>query len=367
VLFCPSSDGDQPASYVVDEAAVAIGNFAIGSAVQPLDDGTLRLFVTVRGDPSVTWIDFDPAAQNLECGGSGGFPRCDEAHRLDQVRNDSSLGLLPTEPFYVAVDPARESVFVTHIDPGAPQITLVHAPADGREPIISDVLAGVFSPGPDGFFGTTGVASRLPGDELGFVYVASRKEYRVVMLRVGEGAEQADGTPTDELLLVQSLFLNSVPFGGASGDVRGVAFSEDGNLAVFVTRCGGSGGGGCPPQLLIYDTSIGATGLPKNEWLGTIEVCSNPALVSLADFGDGLTAYVPCFSTGQVWSLDIERQALVAITDSGGGPQAIAGAKDRGFVYVANYAEDTVSVIDARPGSPTQHRTVLRLGKRRED
>ena len=141
-------------------------------------------------------------------------------------------------------------------------------------------------------------------------------------------------------------------------------------LAVFVNRA--------PPLLYLYDTSTTATGVPRNAMIGAVEICSGgpppgtanplsqPALVAFDDFGDGLYAYVPCFSTGQVYVVDIGRLRLAAITDSGKGPTGIVAAPGRGRVYVANYGDDTISVIDARPGASSRHRVVARVGKVRE-
>ena len=40
-------------------------------------------------------------------------------------------------------------------------------------------------------------------------------------------------------------------------------------------------------------------------------------------------------------------------------------APDRRLAYVANYGDDTISVIDLDPASATYHHTVLQLGKLR--
>jgi DNA-binding beta-propeller fold protein YncE len=87
--------------------------------------------------------------------------------------------------------------------------------------------------------------------------------------------------------------------------------------------------------------------------------------VVLADFGAGLTAWLPCFGTGQVWVVDVDAMRLEAVIDAGRGPNAIAVDVPRARAYVANYAEDTITVIDADPQSPTHYGPIFRLGKRR--
>jgi DNA-binding beta-propeller fold protein YncE len=88
--------------------------------------------------------------------------------------------------------------------------------------------------------------------------------------------------------------------------------------------------------------------------------------VAAADFGVGPVAYVPCFATGQVYAIDVDRAETLAIMESGRGPNGIVASATRRRAYVANYAEDTISVIDATPGVETEHHVVVRLGKRRE-
>lgn len=354
VLRCDTTDDREDVAPFVLGSSVGIGNFAVAGAVQPLSNGMTRLFVTVRGDPSVTFIDFD--GTRLDCGGSGDFPRCDAAHRLDEIRdNADELGGLSIEPYSVYVDPIAELGYVTHLTSG--QVTLFEAPSDGEtRPRIADVLTGVWTPSGDtGEVGATGIAARLPGDPRGLVYASSRRESRIITFRA---ADPIDPAQPPELALGPTFFLPGAVSGGSPGDTRGLAFSPDGNLAVFVSRR--------PPMLYVYDTSIGETGVPRNEPVGAIELCGQPSQVALADFGEGLVAYTPCFETGRVQASHIARLERITDTDAGKGPSAIVGAPGRKRVYVANYGEDIVSVIDARPGSPTQHQVVLRAGKLRE-
>ena len=66
--------------------------------MQETDSG-LRVFATVRGDPSVTWAEFDPGAGQLSCAAGGVFESCDAPHRLDHYLTSRDYGSLPSEPF----------------------------------------------------------------------------------------------------------------------------------------------------------------------------------------------------------------------------------------------------------------------------
>jgi DNA-binding beta-propeller fold protein YncE len=354
LVNCPTTLEDRsPAPFLVDRSTVKVGNFGAALAAQLLEDGTIRLFATVRGDPSVTWADFDGTA--LQCGGSGDLPRCAENRRLDVLFNDPELGALPSEPFMVYADGDAEHVFVTHLTTGL--VTLLNAPRNGAAPQIHDVLGGLFSANSGGVVRAVGIAARQPGNRDGLVYVTSSSEARVSTVHVVEGPLVA-GAPALRLAAGPTFFFGEQDTPGVRSDARGVAFDPSGDRAYVVSRE--------PAELLLLDTSEGPTGAPRNELVDSVEVCAQSSGVVLADFGSGLTAWLPCFGTGQVWVVDAERMRFQATVDVGRGPNAIVADPLRRRVYVANYAEDTITVIDADPENATFHAPIYRLGNRRE-
>jgi hypothetical protein len=362
VLSCPTTQRDgTPISGMVEGGSVEIGSFGVGIGVQPLKQGgaptsMLRVFATVRGDPSLTWMDFDMDSGRMNCGPGTGFTRCDEAHRLARLRNDLNLPVLPPEPFYLAVDGPNEHVFVTHFTTG--QVSLASAPSEvGSSPILQDTLSTLWNLTIIGSLGAVGIAPRLPGDPSGLVYVTSRVEARVGIVHAVPGPDALDGTPTEQLVRSGSFYYNGLQIGGLLFDARGVTFSPDGNRAYIISRT--------PSSLQIFDTSLDASGAPRNRALATIELCEQPANLGLADFGEGPRVALPCFANGQLWVVDPEQQQLIATEDSGRGPNGVAVSARHKKIYVGNYAEDTIMVIDATPGLPAQYRAILRLGTER--
>lgn len=363
VLGCPLTlKGNQPAPVIVPGGVVGVGNFAAGVAVQPLQrdgapSGVLRVFATVRGDPSVTWGDFDPATGKLECGSAGSFPRCDEAHRLARIRNDGELNPIVTEPFDIFVDELNEHVFVSHLTTG--YVSLISAPLEitGR-PLLQDTIRTLFAPNRlNGLLGSAGIAARQPGDPEGLVYVTSTREARVATVAVTDGPVDAKGRPTEVLVRSSSFFLDGLESSTLEGDARGITFTPGGDRAYLVVRSA--------PSLQIFDTTVGASGKPRNQLLGRVELCEQPARVALADFGAGPRLALPCFLNGQTWIVDPIARRVVATEDSGRGPTGVAASARRKRIYVGNYAEDTITVIDTTPGSATENRVVLRLGEPR--
>ncbi len=339
---------------IIEDATVRIGNFAGEVVVQELGDGSLRVFTPSRGDPSLVWADFDAAAEELVCSSSGEVnPRCDSSHRLDQLRDDPESLTLAEEPFGIHVNSATGHLFLTHLTTG--NVTLATSPPDGSDdPLLVDVKGGFFASGTNGIRGAVGVAARSQNDPNDLVYVTSRAESRVQMLHV---EEPGDGgfpliVPTD------FFFLNTV---FPAQESRAIAFSGDGSRAFVVNRR--------PPTMITVDTTLDDAGRPRNEVLNATELCAQASLMAVTNSGDGERVYVSCFRDGQVWVIDPENARLDAVVNAGRGPNAIVASPSRHHIYVANFLEDTIAVIDTTPGSATEHRVVLRVGrpKFRED
>jgi DNA-binding beta-propeller fold protein YncE len=328
-------------------SAVRIGNFATDLAVQELASGDLRLFAAVRGDPSVTWADWD--GSNLRCGGSGDYPECDDQHRLTQLLEDETLSRIPREPFGVYVDSGNGYAIITHLTGGA--VSLVDAPPDGDSPILADALGELFAADPvNGVRGAVGAAGRLPGTPEDRIYVTSQTEARVQTLVV---ARSPGARP--RLVAADFFFLNRVL---PSSDGRDITFSGDGNRAYVINRN--------PPMLHILDTSLDEVGVPRNEFLAGVELCRQASHLQLVDAGRGERVYVACFGNGQVWSIDPRGAVVDAIIEVGRGPQAMAASPSRSVLFVSNFLEDTVAVVDLTPESATENRVVLRLGRARQ-
>jgi DNA-binding beta-propeller fold protein YncE len=370
LAHCSSTTADGARAGYVAAAAVQIGNFVAALRVQPLNDGTMRLFSSVRGDPSITWMDFSPATGELDCGGEGEFPRCDDRHRLQTVRNDEKLGVIQVEPYGMAIDSAREHVIVTHLTTG--DISLVRAPLDPAElPTLQDRLTGIWAPNSQNLISAVSAAPRKPGDDADLFFVTSRSEARVNVVRAVDHVEP-DGTKTARLVRADSFFYAPSPAGnGIDGDARGVAFSPDGDQAFVVSRL--------PPSLMTFDTSIDPdTGTPRHEMRNQVALCSHlvvaagggPDAIAIIDVNDDPAvyeprAYVTCFDIGEVWVVDTDRGLLEATIPVGRGPDSIVISTVHKQAYVGNYGDDTISVVDIDPQSPTYQHAVLQLGELR--
>lgn len=348
------ADQDHTETLICDEAqfilsgqGARIGNFGTDIAVQDFHNGTSRLIIPTRGDPSVAWLDYDGAT--LSCTSAEGFALCDDAHRLYAVHDDPNIGLLPDEPFSVFADSDSGFAVVTHLATGA--VTLIDSPAGGTA-TIADIATGVFAADATGLRGSTGVTgTRVNGTTL--VYVGSRSEDRVAMFTVGRPGNAAPYLlPSSYFFLHNTVGVNA----GASSDTRGMAFSPAGDRLYVVNRR--------PPSLQIYDTSLKPTGFPANTGIAATDICSQAAALAVMDAGDGDRAYIPCFQDGELYVVDPRGQAAVEdIVSIGRGPFAVAASPSRKKVFVTNFLEDTIAVVDVDPQSPLRNHVTLRIGE----
>jgi DNA-binding beta-propeller fold protein YncE len=328
-------------------AAVRVGNFGAAMAIQDLGDGNARLIVPVRGDPSVTWIGWDGASGTLDCGGGAGFPLCDDAHRLVRLRNDDALPVIADEPYGAYADSAGEFAIVTHLTSGT--MSLVDSPREGT-PRLVDALSGLFTSDGTGARGASGVDGHG-----GLVYVTSRTDPRVHMVTIARPPGQVP-------FLVPSsyFFLRAVGgIGGDSGDSRGIAFGQGGERAYLVVRD--------PPSVQVYDTSRDPQGVPRNQLLAATDTCRQASTVIAGDLGAavGERAFVACFQSGELYVIDGRNGARVdSVTTIGRGPYGLALAAREKLLFVSNFLEDSVAVVDADPSSETAYHVILRIGVR---
>jgi DNA-binding beta-propeller fold protein YncE len=333
------------ADFLVAGAGVRIGNFAAHLDVQDLGGGDLRLIIPVRGDPSITYVDWDAAQRVLDCGDADGFPLCDDEHRLTRFELDDDEQI-EEEPFDLTVDSVSGFAVVSHLTTA--RVSLVDLPTDGP-PRLADTVTDLFASDAFGRRGTVGVASRLPGPG-NMVYVTSLSENRVQTLTVTREIGDYPALIPGEYFFLDRLGAN----GGGSADGRAIAFGQGGDLAYVMNRE--------PPSVALLDTSIQETGVPNNTISGGTDLCREAASMVVAGAGDAERAYVTCFQDGEVYVVDPRAGGEVeAVTPVGRGPFDLAAAPGRGRLYVSNFFEDSIAVMDLVPGSATQYRVVLRI------
>ncbi|HZS42491.1 MAG TPA: hypothetical protein VFF06_36925, partial [Polyangia bacterium] len=391
--------------FIFGAQTVKVGNFAgsIRILANPATPEQVRLFVGVRGDPSVTWIDVDYAgggnatgtgiaAPSMSCydnaAGSRALPHqppaCDASHLIQNFFDptiacnnptggqppppDCPQGLtpLPTEPFGMVLDSGNEPtgepysrLVVSHL--GGGQVSVIDT--TGR-PFIRSVSQPFFTADAGGHHGAFSLAPQHPGQALSLWYLTSDVQPTVQLFRIADAA----------VIVPAQSFSLSGAF-GAGNDGRQIFFQADGNRA-FLTENN-------PPSVVVVDTrpSPLSSTLPLNQVVDIVDVCQNPShmLVRSVETAGAPGApplpqtriYVVCFLSNQVMVVDPDRPEVLDTILLGRGPTEIAYyqrpvAPGAGVpshrAYVSNFGEWTVSMIDLDPGSPTENRVIARIG-----
>ncbi len=337
-LACPEAD------FLIDDAGVRIGNFASAVTTQDLGGGKLRLLVPVRGDPSITWMDWDPATRKLACSTGQGFPLCDDDHRLVELTGFDDPPGLPSEPYGVFADSLGQFAVVSHFANGI--ISLIDSPATGVPSLVDARSIGLA-------VGMSGIAGRQAGpDDL--LYAQSVDTDRVFLFSVARPAGRQPALVSGGFFF-QNAVGSGTNTGGVADDSRGIVFRDGGDRAFFVNRM--------PPALQEFDTSLGPTGVPVNRVIASTDICRQATSVAAADTGAGERAYVTCYADGQVYVVDPRGGGAVEATAlTGRGPIASAPVPSRRLLLVANFLDDSLAVVDLDPTSSNAYRVVLRLG-----
>lgn len=338
-----------------------------------------RLFVAVRAEPSITFIDAEVSAERvvLRCSDDGdeGEPgrtaSCEDEWKIEQRGLGSDATLLPEEPHALALDEVKGVLYVGHLGSlasntpslGGVSVLDVCAPASGVRPRLVSIAETIFPGRP--FQGVTSLTLTNPDGPL---FATARLTANVAELSLrgaGQGpCEQAvpAGTFRDLTLVSSSGFVSAafLPFGL---DLRGFLLSGDGRRGFVLHRNNPQVRSQDPSAVVVLDRTPDLRGEPVNRPSDIVEVCNGPTEMKLHDAGRGPHLFVTCFEGGQVYVVDPALPAVVGIVEVGRGPSTLVfSPTDPTVAYVAGFADNSIAVLDLRPGSSTEYRVVQRLG-----
>jgi len=378
--------------FIQADATVGLGSF--GSAVKlqryVRADGEVvrRLFVAVRAEPSVTFADVTvrDGIASIRCTGPrlGTEPQelgafCDDHWRLRRPSGATAGELvLPEEPHVLAMDEALGALYVGHLTVsannqvqggGVSSIDICHPEAETSVrfaglarttfPTSSQAVAGL-SPGDPAdtslrLFATARYSAAISG--LTLRDPAALSSCGCDPATAGcAAAEERDLT----LIPTESFFASTfLPHGS---DVRGFLVAKDARTA-FVLHSDDPSIASNPAAIAVLDRTRRSDGTVLNTPTGFLQVCSGPTDMQMHDAGRGDRIYVTCYDDGLIYVVDPVALVITAIIDAGAGPTSLVFSPfDGSLAYVASYANSHLSLIDLKPGSPTENHVVLRIG-----
>jgi hypothetical protein len=346
-----------------------------------------RLLIGVRGDTSLTFIEVNSVdagtppelrciyAEGLTQEGQrileapGGFAACDEEHRV--IRAHSGLASpsldpmppdipLPDEPYALMLDEHAGLLFIGHLTGNAMRAfsggfslfdigpRIAGDQGDSLTPLPAPRFIAPFpSPFPPTNVGAVGItALDVRPDAWGWtVYASSRFVPQVAGLATTATCP-LEGLETREIAAFPNGAVYTSPVGGT--ETRGVEII-DGRHTFVLQRS--------PPSLIEF-----LDGVPT----AVLETCSSPTFLDRFDVdetdGIGPQLFVTCFTDGEVYVFDPSVPRLVKSIPVGRGPAGLVLDKMRKVLYVVGFGDNNISVVDLRPGEPTEYRVIQRIG-----
>jgi DNA-binding beta-propeller fold protein YncE len=343
---CPDEGCDpvEEDAYVLSDETVRTGSYASFLVRAPGGD---RMYLTVRGDTTLTVLDVDMSAdpgRRLTCFDPDDPPRnrkCDTAHRITEGLTADPYAITVQRASYDGGETVVDWIFVSHLTSG--QVTVFEALVD-RDVAPRSVLTDRSFP--------EGV-SAIAVDPLApsTFYAATR--HSPYLYTFSFAADPLDFDNQTRIVLGRAIRLDVL---GDGRDSRDIVFSSDGTMAYVSNRT--------PNSLVIVDTSLDENGWPRNNAVGAVELDSGPSLVRAwrAPGWDQDLVYVTCYNADRVYVIDPVLRTTVDVILTGNGPHSLVIDDKRLLGYLLNFIESTISVIDLDPSSATFDRVRATIG-----
>lgn len=339
-----------PSLLIDPELGVRMGSGAGNIAIDRPggEQGPVRLLIPTRIDTGMVWVDVfgeglgDDGPLRVDCG-QGPDRRCDRVHQVENIAGDPSRVTVDTQGFRFA--------YLPHLL--GRRLSLLSLDSD-RGPEVVDVLPEFFTQ--DELFesrlgGGFEVAQRpcdlasgnVPAASLDcmrpYVFASQRFWPGLRSFRVAPGLDVLITGGTTQLPGVNLEAADPKPLMG------GMAF-EDPEVGerLLVVRT-------TPPALSRVDMSLDDDDVPRLEVVATVSLCGNPNLVTVhrprldGGYGPAL-ALVSCYGSDQLAVVDLSLFSLIATINLGDGANELLIDDARDWLFVANTAESSISIVD---------------------
>jgi hypothetical protein len=379
----PACGADKPTTYTGRNRHACFPNC-------PPDPVSGRLFIGVRGNSSLTYVDTTRVADPVlgtrpmfSCSApanSGVVSSDPSVCQVTQTMAPASPGNgeqplhVPDEPYALTLDESTDLLYIgnlrgdtMHPQTGGISLFDVSRPSASVTdvPRFIGATASFFNPDVNNNFGITSLTLR----EDGRVYACSRYGTNVVDVQ----PTPLDGTcaqDPDTISLAVGSDVFTTPLVGA--EIRGIQFlpdpngvpAEDGDQPPTATRAFVLQR--TPPALIEFDASTDPRDF-GNFSSEVIETCAGPTFLQSYDAGEGTRLYVTCFDQGQIYVFDPYVPRLITIINAGRGPAGLAFPRTLRpggpqLAYIVGFSANDIPVLDLTPGSGTQYHVVQRIG-----
>ncbi|HEU4578817.1 MAG TPA: hypothetical protein VFS67_11220 [Polyangiaceae bacterium] len=380
--------------------SVGIGAFATDLVYRPSTLGGGRLFVPVRSDATLHWLDVPAGTmpgtgRELECGQGTGRD-CDANHRRGDGANEEtpSGSGLPIEPYAVAASTDGETIVLSHQTEGkislftndwaggadgGPQLSYILEDLGGRPVHISAVPIPQIA-----------LLDRAPGGprQLGYqpgYWVTFRGSSFVQLLRYFDAVDSPTGQPFLGRAVVDAITTT------LSSDVRAMA-SDDSGRRACETGCGSAldclaqcsqlplpvylanrapVSLSAPGSLLIGSTMSTRRAEPSNDRLqisDLVAIDDGPSRVSVGQILDERgeprrRVFLTSFDSNVITIFDPEARVIDARVPVGRGPSALVVDEAHAIAYVSHFTDSYIGVLDLDARHASFGTLILALGE----
>lgn len=322
-------------SFLVSE--VLVGSYTSDLTLSPRGD---RVYLAVRSEVDLTWIDVDPATGALTCEGEGQPERCAERRRTTEIA--SSCGRTPTisgDPVGVVAGRIED---LTGAASDLDYVVMVHR--NGRASLFVDRMVGA-APEPVLVHTTDGLpldiinVSHEPSSQLIWTHTASILGIRQSRDVGFAGVAYDEASPECSSVFVAG----RLPLLGADDgfDTRDSVFSADGTRAYVLSRR--------PEAILTLDLESqplfpGQAAIDRVSHVGFA-----PSRMARLDAGDRSVLAATCFDDRKVWFVDADTGNTAGAVPGFQGPYELAVDASGEIVWVVDFRDSVVRAIDYSP------------------
>jgi len=371
---------------------VGIGAFATDVIYQKSPTDVGRLFLPVRGDATLHWIDL--ADGKFQCGQEDNPDHaCNDAHRAGNEPDVNNNNLRqPSEPF--GVDVTEDGTYLAVTNQTTGNVSLYQ---NDWSPLGGPTLVSILNGLPQAPIGIAAVPELLGEKGAGFL-VTYRDAAQIDLLRVrsedpGTGSTMPSPRFALTLAGTSAINANSVGF-----DSRGIVIDKEarkqGYEACLALKGCTPGDLDCQacakaaPQANVYvanrtpssllvgaltadgSYSDGSNDFPS--FTDSIALTSGPSRVVLGDvtvtpyvnsFGQTVEherrVFVVCFDSRRIFVWDPQRHVIESIINTGRGPFALVIDKARALGYLAHFTDSYLGVISLDQRFPQTYATIV--------
>jgi hypothetical protein len=321
-------------SFMVSE--VLIGSYTSGLSISPRGD---RVYLAVRSEVDLSWIDLDAATGALSCEGEGQPEVCADRRRTTAIA--STCGRTPVlsgDPVGVVAGRASDIGGAADLD----YVVMVHR--NGRASLFVDRLVGG-SPEPVLTHTTDGLpldivnVSFEPSSQLVWTHTASIVGTRQTR-DIGFAGVAYDAASPE----CSSVFsAGRLPLRGVDDglDTRDSTFSADGTRAFVLARR--------PEAILTLDLESqplfpGEAAVDRVSHVGIA-----PSRLERLDIGARTVLAATCFDDRKVWFVDGDTGATAGAVPGFQGPYELAVDATAELVWVVDFRDSVLRAIDTSP------------------